>query len=101
MRRGTTPAHVFKTKLDLTPENVEKLFITYAQNGSVRVEKTLADAVLAEKSVAVSLTQADTLRFDPDTIVSIQIRVLFADGTAIASNVLRVPVEIVLKDGEI
>lgn len=97
--RGTTPTHSFATDIDLS--NATSLYITYWQRGKVLVEKTIDDVSFDYMRVLVRLSQEDTLLFNDRYEVSIQIRAKFGDGSAIASNVIRIPVCEILKEGEI
>lgn len=117
MRRGTTPTHTFHTDVDLT--EARAVFVTYAQDGEVIIERSLEDGVeVTEDTVSVTLTQEETLRLEAvmakhlsiaDDIfklqkaskVLIQIRAAFPDGSSVASNIVSVGVQDVLKDGEI
>ena len=98
MKRGTTPINTFKTNIDLTGATV---FVTYTQRGRIILEKTGADLEISEDAVITRLTQRDTLGFDAIQKVSIQIRYVFPDGTAGASNIMTASVGEILKDGEI
>lgn len=98
MKRGTTPINTFKTNIDLTGATV---FVTYTQRGRIILEKTGADLEISEDAVITRLTQRDTLGFDAIQKVSIQIRYVFPDGTAGASNIMTANVGEILKDGEI
>ena len=98
MKRGTTPTNTFKTNIDLTGATV---FLTYSQRGRVVLEKTGDDLEITAEAIVTRLTQKDTLGFDALQKVSIQIRYVFSDGTAGASNIMTVTVGEILKDGEI
>jgi len=98
MKRGTTPTNTFKTNIDLTGATV---FLTYSQRGRVVLEKTGDDLEITAEAIVTRLTQKDTLGFDALQKVSIQIRYVFPDGTAGASNIMTVTVGEILKDGEI
>lgn len=99
IRRGTTPTHEFIPDMDLSGADV--IYITYKQNGHTRVEKSIDDLEeLTPEKVVVKLTQKDTLSFT-ESDVEIQIRAKFADGTAVACQVIVVPVDKVLKEGKI
>lgn len=98
MIRGTTPTHTFKTSIDLTGATV---FVTYAQGGKTVLEKSGNTLVISEDSIVTRLTQKETLAFQPVKRVSIQIRYVFPDGTAGASNIMNADVADVLKPGEI
>ena len=98
MKRGTTPTNTFKTNIDLTGATV---FLTYSQRGRVVLEKTGDDLEISAEAIVTRLTQKDTLGFDALQKVSIQIRYVFPDGTAGASNIMSASVGEILKDGEI
>ena len=98
MKRGTTPTNTFKTNIVLTGATV---FLTYSQRGRVVLEKTGDDLEISAEAIVTRLTQKDTLGFDALQKVSIQIRYVFPDGTAGASNIMTASVGEILKDGEI
>ena len=98
MKRGTTPTNTFKTNINLTGATV---FLTYSQRGRVVLEKTGDDLEISAEAIVTRLTQKDTLGFDALQKVSIQIRYVFPDGTAGASNIMTASVGEILKDGEI
>ena len=98
MKRGTTPTNTFKMNIDLTGATV---FLTYSQRGRVVLEKTGDDLEISAEAIVTRLTQKDTLGFDALQKVSIQIRYVFPDGTAGASNIMTASVGEILKDGEI
>lgn len=97
MRRGTTPTHIFKTKVDLT--QASEMFITYKQNSEVKVEKAIGDITIEEEQLTTTLTQAETLTFSTLGPVEIQVRVKFPDGKALASNIIKRPAGAILKEG--
>ena len=115
MRRGTTPTHTFSLGINL--EGLSALYVTYSQNGNVVLEKTLEDdGVVVDqeaKTVKVSLTQEDTLQFSSEhwnrftpmeqknNLAQVQIRLKFEDGSAPATNIMTIPIDPILKDGEI
>ena len=102
MRRGTTPTHIFKTKVDLT--QASEMFITYKQNSEIKVEKTIEDITIETEeeqltTLTTTLTQAETLTFSTLRSVEIQVRVKFPDGKALASNIIKRPAGAILKEG--
>lgn len=99
MRRGTTPTHTFTTDIDLT--DAEVIFITYEQDGAPVMEKTKEDLAITAESLTVKLTQEETLAFELGKPVEMQIRARFADGTAVASQVMRTNADVILKEGVI
>ena len=99
IQRGSTPTHIFNTNIDL--ENIKTLFITYNQKKKKILEKTLDDCTIEDKTISVRLSQEDTLAFDDKNDVEIQIRIKFLSDDAIASNIVTVDVNRVLKEGVI
>lgn len=100
MTRGTTPTILIKTGTDLT-EAVE-IYVTFAQGDETIIEKDADAVTVTADGIEIAMTQADTLAFLPGIYsVELQVRAKFADGTAIASNVVRLSVAKILKDGEI
>ena len=107
MTRGTTPTHTFTLPDDLTSATISALYITYAQGSKTVLEKTISDVTINGGVITCTLTQADTLKFEVldqhcgCDKVAIQVRMKTSDGTAMASDIMRIPVMDVLKDGEI
>lgn len=107
MTRGTTPTHTFTLPDGLKTATLSALYITYAQRGTTVLEKTLSDVTINDGTIICTLTQADTLKFEVldqhcgCDKVAIQVRMKTSDGTAMASDIMRIPVMDVLKDGEI
>lgn len=98
MIRGTTPLNIFNVDVDLT--TAEVIYITYKQNNNVVIEKSIEDIAVTDKTLTVRLTQEETLKLT-ERAVEIQIRARFADGTAIASNIIKTTASEILKDGVI
>lgn len=96
MIRGSTPTHTFTLPIDAA--QIDKLRITYAQNGKVLVTKTDADATMEGSVVQVKLTQEDTLAFKCNRDVEVQVEVLTPAGDKLPSNIIRVPVGRCLND---
>ena len=100
MRKGTTPTLVFT--LDLETALLKSIYLTL-QQGTLQVTKTGEEMRLLEDgcSVAVTLTQEETLQFVAGQFVSVQVRAVTQNGEAVATNILDVPMEAVLLDGVI
>ena len=84
MYRGTTPTHLFRINID--PTLIKTIKITYAQDDEDILSKKTEDCVVEDNIIVVKLTQEDTFRFKSDKLVRIQLRLLFYDGTALASR---------------
>lgn len=98
MRRGTTPTNIFNVDVDCT--TAESIYVTYSQYGRTKFEKTIEDIDVTEEEMSVKLTQEETLKLREGN-VTIQIRVKFPDGTAIASNLIQTTADKILKEGVI
>ncbi len=88
MRRGTTPTHSFV--LPFNVESVQAVQVIYRQNDQNILILEKDDCTLSGNSVSVRLTQEDTFDFDDGANVEIQIRVVTADGEAMASDAIQV-----------
>ena len=99
MRRGSTPTNVFTVPMDLHNATV---YIDYEQNGQIVLEKTNDDMTFDSDpyTITIELSQEDTLKFKPGT-VCVQIRYVFANGDADASNIIKTTFERIIKDGVI
>lgn len=89
MTRGTTPPHSFT--LPFSTDLIEAIEITYAQNGSVVLQKTGADCTYDGNTVHCTLTQQETFMFDDRSPAAIQVRVM-TGGFVAASGVMLVSV---------
>ena len=98
MRRGTTPTFNVTCDVNLTGYTI---YLTLEQG---TVELTLTPECEATETgctLAVTLTQEQTLLFNDKMKASMQIRAIDAGGTAIASNIMTVDVGRILKEGVI
>lgn len=96
MRRGTTPQHIFTLPFDTAA--VAKVRVIYAQGDIVKVVKKECDVELSGNTISVTLTQADTLRLNCSLKTEVQLRVLTADGNALASDIIRIETDRCLSD---
>lgn len=101
MRRGTTPTIKFSLPFDL--KLVDELWLTVSQRSREIFTKSQEDMHVEEgvRRVSCQLTQADTLSLDAGCKASIQARIRTVDGEAFASEIKRVDVEDILKEGVI
>jgi len=101
MYRGTTPTLTLTIDSDLNFANIDKLWVTFKAGTR---EKTFTEddvtIVSADKKINVQLTQEDTLYFGAGT-VSVQIRVKMNNDMSYASNIKKIDVNAILKDGMI
>lgn len=96
MIRGTTPRHQFA--LPFNTDVIKCIEIVYSQDGANKVIKKTEDCTMGNSAVMVRLTQEETLQFEEDNCVEVQIRVLTTAGDALASHIMRVRCEDCLSD---
>lgn len=100
MHRGTTPTHLFKLPKEMASISPSKIYVTYAQDKKVVLEKDINSLFFEDGVISVTLTQEETLKFkDGDT--EIQIRIKDVNDSAYTSFIISVPVHRILKEGEI
>ena len=99
MIRGTTPTLEFLLPFDTSI--LAEAFVTLSQNGTVVVDKQLTECNCTGTKLSVRLAQEDTLKFDCDCKTEIQVRARTQTGDALASNIITVNTERILKDGVI
>lgn len=99
MYRYTTPTLVFN--LPIETDILEEAFITLTQFDDVVVEKELAEMVKEEKTLKVTLSQAETSKIKSYGYLQVQLRCKDDKGNAYASKIFKVEVNTVLKEGAI
>ncbi|MDO4614642.1 MAG: hypothetical protein Q4B15_03340 [Lachnospiraceae bacterium] len=97
MRRGTTPALTIMTGVDLTGAEI---YVTFAQNGTVKFEKRETDMTVSEDgTLEMELSQEETISLKNG---SVEIQVAYKkDDVVERSNIIAVSVERILKNEEI
>lgn len=108
MIRGTTPS--LKISLDYKRTDLAVVWITISQDGRPIINKDLDDEGVeivdvtteagTHAEITLTLTQADTLALTSGQ-AELQVRALMVDDTAAASNIVRLSVKRILRDGEI
>lgn len=99
MIRGTTPTLIFKTPY--TADQIELGYITFARKGTVFMDIPFTDDRISvnDNSISLTFSQSDTLKFNSRAVYEIQLRILLDDGLAVASNIMTMPVDSILKNG--
>lgn len=97
--RGTTPTITFNLPFDVS--TITNCEVYFGQNDELLVTKEYDDCTLSGTTLSVTLDQEDTLQFDDDEKLQMQIRFVFTDGTVDATSILKGKVGKILKDGEI
>lgn len=98
MIRGTTPTLTFKLPFDCA--DIDILNISFAQYSTVVLEKDLYDCDVNGNEIRLTLTEDDTLKFASGEHAEIQIRVGIGEQR-LASQIMKMGVERVLKDGSL
>lgn len=97
--RGTTPDITFNLPFNVsTINNVE---VYFSQNDNLLLEKGYDDCTMSGTTLVVPLTQEETLLFDEEEKLQIQVRFMFTDGSVDATDIVRGKVGKILKDGVI
>ena len=99
MIRGTTPTLEFIIPFDTG--QLAEAFVTLSQNEVIIIDKALTECQCNENKLSVRLTQEETLKLQCDCTTEIQIRAKTLEGEAIASQIIKVNTERILKDGVI
>jgi hypothetical protein len=90
MGRGTTKTHTFTLPFDA--KTIKKTRVVYSQNGDIVIKKTENDVQIDGNVVTVKLSQEDTFTFSSKLPVEIQLRVLFTNGDAKNSDIIKTSV---------
>lgn len=99
MIRGTTPTLEFT--LPFNTNILEEAWITFSQHNTVVLNKKLNECESEDQKLVIKLTQAETLMLDCEYNTEIQVRVRTKEGEALASDIITVSTDRILKDGEI
>ena len=100
MIRGTTPTLTFELPFDVS--TLSEYWITISQRyENIRIDKDSADCTSSGSVITLPLTQEDTLKLIADKPCFIQVRALTSGGVAMASNMIQVTVDDILREGEI
>lgn len=100
MYRGTTPTiQVNLSNVDFT--NVSELWFTISQLGRPIINRDLDEVTIEDTAISVTLTQEETLALRANANTRLQIRILMADGCAMATPAVKLDVNGILKDGVI
>lgn len=88
MRRGTTPTLTFVFPF-LIDGAIKDLRVNFEQKEETKVERTLEECEVDGKNLLVKLTQEETLSFDTDELVKMQVKFIDFDGNVSASQIIQ------------
>lgn len=94
--RGTTPTHVFKLPFDTAL--IKSVKITYTHNKIPVLVKLTEHCAMDDHTITVRLTQEETLLFENNWLIELQMRVLTQDGDALRSKVYSLNAGVLLDD---
>lgn len=97
--RGTTPKLEFTLPFDASL--LDEAWVTLSQNKAVVINKELEECECGERKLVVRLTQEETLKLNCDCNTEIQVRIRTPEGEALASDIITVSTDRILKDGVI
>ncbi len=108
--RGTTPTFTWRLR-NILFTDISVLWLSIVQGGKIIIDKDLSSVTLSDETetvdeetihntlVGVLFSQSDTLALNSKAEAEAQIRILLADGTAGKTNVYKLPVSRILKEG--
>lgn len=101
MIRGTTPTLMFTTPY--TADQVTSGYITFTMRGDVVLDIPVSDdsVAISDNAISLTLTQQQTLSFQSKATSLVQLRLVLDDGSVVASNIIKITIGDILKDGEI
>ena len=100
MYRGTTPTLIFRFKCNLNDLNIQAFYISFKQNGKIKLEKEQKDLNINLNTASITLTQEETLMFTANDIIEIQCRLKINDE-AYATKIIKTNLQSILKEGVI
>ena len=84
--KGSTPTLNFNINTPL--ENVQAMYLTFEQRGVLVLEKDINSIqIIDENTIAVTLTQEETLLFSSKYDIEVQFRAKYTDGSATTSDI--------------
>ena len=86
-----------------TADQVTSGYITFTMRGDVVLDIPVSDdsVVISDNAISLTLTQQQTLSFQSKATSLVQLRLVLDDGSAVASNIIKITIGDILKDGEI
>ena len=97
--KGSTPTLSFETNAPL--DNYTEIYLTLEQCGIFILEKTKSDVKIVENNIEIELTQEETMLLSHKYDIEAQLRIKYADGAALTSEINTFNIGRVLKNGVI
>lgn len=99
MYRGTNP--IIEMELNCDTSLIEVMYVTFKQGNGVVFEKEASACTFDGTKASVQLTQEETLLLKAGVPLLVQVRVKLTDGRVMASEIERLNVLDVFKEGVI
>lgn len=99
MKRGTTPALLIRVK-GIEFKNIKRIIVTIRQKNVLLDYEDQLSVNKDGNSITVYMSQEETLRLKSGS-AQLQVRMLLLDETAVASNIVSVNVDEILREGVI
>lgn len=84
---GGTPECEFK--IPFTEAEISDFIVSFSQKGKVIVRKRKEDCVVEDNHITVPFSQEESLEFDYNSIIEMQIKVKVSNGKVRPSNIMR------------
>lgn len=86
-----------------TASQVMSGYITFTMRGDVVLDIPVSDdsVVISDNAISLTLTQQQTLSFQSKATSLVQLRLVLDDDSVVASNIIKITIGDILKDGEI
>ncbi|MFA6719735.1 MAG: hypothetical protein WCS15_11685 [Prevotella sp.] len=98
MYRGTTPTFTFTLSVDTSV--LSEIWFTFSQDREELLTRDMSECDLDGTTITFTMNQNETLLFHDGT-VEMQVRALFTDGTAGASEIVKMQASRILRGGVI
>lgn len=102
MIKGTTPKLQFKLPIDTSTIIAAEVMLQYVDNHKeITIVKKLDECEVGANTITATLTQEETLALPAPATALVQLRVMTNDGTVLATDVQKVFIKTLLKEGVI
>ena len=99
MIKGTTPTLQFNLPIETSIIKSAEIVVQYVDNAkTVTIERSLEECEVGRNSISAVLTQEETLALPAPTIVNVQLRIMTNDDKVLASRVIDVSINELLKE---
>ena len=99
MIKGTTPTLQFNLPIETSIIKSAEIVVQYVDNAkTVTIERSLEECEVGRNSISAVLTQEETLALPAPTIANVQLRIMTNDDKVLASRVIDVSINELLKE---